>query len=120
MSQQTALFDAEPVASVRRDDLRSSKEAAAAGQVERADQWKRLLQRLHLGPISADTAGLVIDRHRHIASARLGVMQRRGLVEPAGFAMERSVEGGSARKVIRYRLTPAGRVEWSRMFGRVE
>jgi hypothetical protein len=114
---QGSLFDAVPVARVRRHDPRSAKEAAAANVVERSRQWKELLARLHDGPISADTGASVIGRHRSIASSRLGVMAKRGLVEPAGLHLERPAEGGRERRVLRYRLTDVGRREYHRLFG---
>lgn len=116
MSRQLGLFDP-PVAQVRRSDPASSREAAAANEVERSRQWKALLARLHDGPISADTGAQVIGRHRSIASSRLGVMAKRGLVEPAGLHREEPAEGGRERKVLRYRLTDAGRLEYHRLFG---
>lgn len=112
MSAQTSLFDP-PVAQVRRTDPRPSKQAAALDTVERAEQWKCLLRRLHDGPISADTAGELIGRHRSIASTRLGVLCKRGLAEPAGEHRE------LGRKVLRYRLTPAGEREFAQLFGAV-
>ena len=102
---------------VRSTDPTSAKEAAAANEVERSRQWKALLARLHDGPISADTGAHVIGRHRSIASSRLGVMAKRGLVEPAGLFLERPADGGRERKVLRYRLTDAGRREWALLFG---
>ena len=116
MTQQLSLLDP-PVAQVRGSDPSSAKEAAAANEVERSRQWKALLARLHDGPISADTGAEVIGRHRSIASSRLGVMAKRGLVEPAGLHVERPADGGRERRVLRYRLTEAGRREWSLLFG---
>lgn len=117
MSNQLTLgFDA-PAAQVRKSDPRSAKDAAAANVVERQQQWRLILERLHRGPISADTAGTLIGRHRSIASSRLGVMQKRGLVEPAGLHPETPADGGRERRVLRYRLTAAGEREWSQMFG---
>ncbi len=110
MSAQESLFDAPRLGQVRRSDPRTSKQAAA-NLVDASTQIKLLLARLHDGPISADTAGVVIGRHRSIASARLGVMQRRGLAEPAGEHRE------LGRKVLRYRLTPAGEREFALLFG---
>lgn len=113
---QLSLIDAEPAAQVRHTDPISAREAAS-NVVEKKRQWKLLLGRLHGGPISADTGGVVIDRHRSIASSRLGVMAKRGLVEPAGLHLERPVEGGPQRRVLRYRLTDEGRREYHRLFG---
>lgn len=107
----------EPSAQVRRSDPSSSKQAAASNTVEKQRQWKALLHRLAEGPVSADTAAGVIGRHRSIASSRLGVMTRRGLVEHAGMHPERPADGGRERMVLRYRLTPAGRREHTLMFG---
>lgn len=116
MSEQLSLIE-EPVAQVRRTDPRTAKEASASEQVEKQRQWKAILGKLHDGPISADTAGALIGRHRSIASSRLGVMARRGLVEPAGEHYERPVDGGRERKVLRYRLTAQGMREWAALFG---
>lgn len=118
MTAQASLFDAEPAAQVRRSDPRTSAQAAASATVEKQRQWKMLLQALAaFGPISADTAGEVIGKHRSIASSRLGVMQRRGLVEPAGEHYEAPAEGGRERRVLRYRLTLQGHREHAAMFG---
>lgn len=118
MSAQESLFQDYPkVSSARRSDPRTAKQAAASAPLAKAEQWKVLLQRLHDGPISADTAAVVIGKHRSIASSRLGVMAHRGLVEPAGEHKEQPADGGRARNVLRYRLTEAGRLEYSRMFG---
>lgn len=113
---QQHLFG-EPQAAVRRSDPSTSKRAAADHEVEKQRQWRLILERLHDGPLSADTAGRVIGKHRSIASSRLGVMQKRGLVEKAGEHLERSDEGHE-RRVLRYRLTPAGEAEFQLMFGR--
>ena len=116
MTPATLFDDFEEVASVRHTDPRPSREAAQQ-RVEKQRQWRLILERLHRGPCSADTAGEVIGRHRSIASSRLGVMQRRGLVEPAGEFYERPVEGGRERKVLRYRLTAQGHREYAALFG---
>jgi hypothetical protein len=116
MGDQLSLLDA-PVAQVRKQDPRTAKRAAAASSVERAEQWKQLLRRLHDGPISADTAGRVIGKHRSIASSRLGVMVKRGLVEHGGEEYEAPADGGPERLVLRYRLTAAGHREHALMFG---
>lgn len=115
MSAQTALFDYPELAQVRRDDPLPSR-VAAASRTAKAEQWKAILKRLGDGPISADTAGRVTCSHRHIASARLGVMMRRGLVEKAGVHDEPD-EHGRVRPVLRYRLTEAGTRELHLMFG---
>lgn len=115
---QTSLFDP-PVAQVRSRDPKPSKRAAASDVVGRASQIKTLLGRLRHGPISADTAGQVIGKHRSIASTRLAVMEKRGLVVKAGEHPEPD-QYGRVRKVCRYRLTEAGWREHALMFGGVE
>lgn len=102
---------------VRAGDPESSRRAAADNEVEKQRQWRLILERLHSGPISADTAGRVIGKHRSIASSRLGVMVKRGLVEKCeGLVVERSEDTGAERPVLRYRLTPAGEAEYQLMF----
>lgn len=105
-----------PAGRARKRDPRTSKDAAASHQAEKQRQWKLILQRLHDGPISADTAGVVIGKHRSIASSRLGVMAERGLVEKADEHLEAPVDGGGERKVWRYRLTEQGEAEFQLMF----
>lgn len=119
MTAQLSLLDEVPVAAVRRSDPSTSKEAAALQAVETAEQWKLILRRMHDGPISADTAGTLIGKHRSTASSRIGVMQERGLVEPAGKHIEPPAEGGRERPVLHYRLTDAGRREYAALFGGV-
>lgn len=103
------LFDTLKVASVRRTDPRTAKQAAVSHPDRKAEQWKLLLRELHRGPLTADRAGVVIGRHRSTASSRLGVMVDRGLVEHAGEVEERPADGGRARWVLRYAITEAGR-----------
>ena len=112
---EPSLFDAPIVAQVRRTDPTSSREAART-QLRRADQWKVLLRAMVAGPISADSGGRLLDVHRSIASSRLGVMERRGLVEKAGLHLERS-DTGREREVLRYRLTACGHREYALLFG---
>jgi hypothetical protein len=64
---QSTLFDLPHYSAVRRSDPRTAKRAAVVNPDRKAEQWKLLLRRLHDGPITADTAGLVIDRHRSAA-----------------------------------------------------
>lgn len=113
MTMQLSLYpEHAPTAQVRQSDPSSSVDAAR--KVDAASQLKILLARLHDGPVTADEAGELIGRHRSIASARLGVMVNRGLAVPDGYARK------GMRKVLRYRLTDAGRVEFARMFGNVQ
>lgn len=110
------LFDYPSLAAVRRHDPRTSKLAAASDRAAKAEQWKAILKRLVEGPISADTAGRVINRHRSIASSRIGVMMDRGLVQRAGIHLEAG-DDGRERPVLRYELTDAGRREVALMLG---
>lgn len=117
MIAQLDMFDARPTASVRREDPRTSAAAATSHTVAKQGQLKTILLRLRSGPISADTAGLLLGVHRSVASARLGVGVRRGLIEPAGEHLEPPADGGRERKVLRYRLTLAGERECVALFG---
>jgi predicted ArsR family transcriptional regulator len=107
VSAQLDLFGPQ-VAQHRRRDPRPSRVAAAAGRPQREEQWKQLLRRLGAGPISADTAAQVIRKHRSVASTRLGVMRRRGLVVEAGEHVEADADGHE-RPVLHYELTDHGR-----------
>lgn len=117
MTDQLSLLDEVPVAAVRRSDPSTSKQAAAMTTVQNAEQWKLLLRRLHRGPISADTAGVVIGAHRSVGAARLNVLTRRGLAEHAGKHWEPPAEGGREREVLRWRITDAGHREHDLLFG---
>jgi hypothetical protein len=114
---QSTLFDLPSLAQVRKHDPLSARIAAAGNRSAKATQIKALLRRMLDGPITADEGGLLIGTHRSIASARLGVMVKRGLAEHAGEKDERSADGGPKRRVLLYRVTPAGRAEWQAMFG---
>ena len=124
---QTSLFDAVPVAQVRKHDPRTAKQAAALNPEGRAIQAHRILKHLWStgGTITADYA------HRHLSdgeditrgewSARIGVLcsDKRGLLERAGEVDELD-RHGRTRRVLAYRLTEAGRVECERMWSGVQ
>lgn len=118
---QVSLFDAAPVAQVRKHDPRTAKQAAALNPDGRATQAQRILRHLwSAGEITADYA------HRHLSegedvtrgewSARVGVLIHRGLVERAG-EVDEFDRHGRTRRVLAYRLTAAGRAECERMWG---
>ena len=121
--QKESLFDAQPVAQVRKHDPRTAKAAAALDVKRRSTQAQRILRHLWSTgeTITADHA------HRHLTedgeditrgewSARIGVLIHRGLVERAGEVDELD-RHGRTRKVLAYRLTLAGRAECERMWG---
>ncbi len=120
MSPHTSPFDEWPqVARVRRSDPRSSKEAAAFDPKGRNYQRNIILKHLlrdDVDAITADEAGRLIGRHRSIASSRLGVLKKAGLVEPCGFKPDAD-EYGRVRNVELYRLTVHGIRDATLMFG---
>ncbi len=123
MSQQTSLFDAVPVAAVRKHDPRTAKAAAALDPEGRATQAQRILKYLWRfgGTITADGAyRLLTQRDEDISrgewSARIGVLIKRGLMERHG-EVEDVGRRARRRQVLAYRLTPAGEAEVERMFG---
>lgn len=106
---QTSLFDAPKVASVRRSDPRSAKAAAAHDPVGRERQRHLILAHLVAhGPCTADELAPIIDRHRSVASTRLTVLRRAGLVEKCGVKNEAD-QYGRKRWVELHRATDAGR-----------
>lgn len=122
---QLDLFDARPVAQVRKDDPRTARAAAAYNPGNRATQAARILRYLWRfgGTITADYAHRMLsergeDVTRGEWSARIGVLcsRKRGLLERAGEVDELD-RRGRPRKVLAYRLTPAGEAECQRMFG---
>ena len=111
MSQQTgpSLFDAPKVASVRRSDPRTAKAAAAHDPEGRNLQRVRILRHLaEHGPATADECAVVIERHRSVASTRLNVLRKAGLVEKCGVKNEAD-QYGRKRWVELHRVTDAGR-----------
>lgn len=106
---QLDLFSAPKVASVRRSDPRSAKNAAALDPAGRNHQRTLILRHLvHYGPCSADDCALVIDRHRSVASTRLNVLAKAGLAEKCG-TVDAADEYGRVRQVEAWRATQAGR-----------
>lgn len=107
---QASLFDEFPkVASVRKRDPRTAKTAAAADPRGRAYQRTLILRHLvEHGPATADELGRVIQRHRSVASSRLGVLRGEGLVEKCGLKDDVD-EYGKRRTVELHRVTDAGR-----------
>lgn len=125
MSAQLDLFDAKPVAQVRKSDPRTARAAAALNPEGRATQANRILRYLWRfgGTITADYAYRALSQRgedvtRGEWSARLGVLcsRKRGLLEKAGEVDELD-RRGRPRKVLAYRLTPAGEAECDRLFG---
>lgn len=114
------LFDDWPkVAQVRRSDPRTAKAASALDPNGRRYQRNVILKHLlgeDVDAITADEAGRLIGRHRHIASSRLGVLQDEGLVEKCGSKPDAD-EYGKVREVALYRLTPDGLRDAALMFG---
>lgn len=110
MSHVPSLFDDFPkVASVRRSDPRSAKDAAAHDEKGRNRQ--RFLILAHLvehGPCTADELAPVIDRHRTVASTRLNVLYKAGLAEKCG-TKKCPDAYGRLRWVELWRATDAGR-----------
>lgn len=103
--QQTSLFDAPVVASVRRSDPLPARRAAALDPGGR--DYQRTLILAHLasyGPSTADDLALVIDRHRSTASTRLNVLVKAGLVEACGLK-DAPDQYGRVRTVTLYRRT---------------
>lgn len=79
------LFDAPVVASVRRTDPLPARRAAAADPRGRDHQRTLILAHLTVhGPSTADDLAVVIDRHRSVASTRINVLVKAGLVEACG------------------------------------
>lgn len=119
---QVSLFDAEPVARVRKHDPRTARAAAALNPDGRKSQAQRILRYLWTWrTITADEAYRSLTRvgedvTRGEWSTRIGVLMDRGLVERAGEVDELDRRGRS-RKVLAYRLTQAGVAECSRMWG---
>jgi len=105
---QGRLLDLLEPAQARVSDPQSSHDAKARGREDRERQWRMLAVRMLQGPISADTAGLVLGKHRSIASARLGVLVKRKHAQKAGLHSEPD-EHGVEREVLRYELTAEGR-----------
>lgn len=102
--QQTSLFDAPKVASVRRSDPRPARTAAAEDPNGRNHQRTLILEFLrHHGPATADECATVIQRHRSVASTRLNVLVKAGLVEACGLKACPS-EYGVIRDVTLYRV----------------
>lgn len=123
MSAQLDLFDAVSHARARRHDPAPSKRAAALNPDGRASQAARLLKYLWRlgGTITADHAHRTLtlpgeDVTRGEWSARIGVLIHRDLLERAG-EVEEMDRHYRSRKVLAYRLTPAGEAETARMFG---
>lgn len=109
MAEQATLFDVPKVASARRGDPRSAKNAAALDPAGRNHQRTLILRHLvHYGPCTADDCALVIDRHRSVASTRLNVLGRAGLAEKCG-TTDAADEYGRVREVEVWRATQAGR-----------
>jgi DNA-binding MarR family transcriptional regulator len=107
-AQQVSLFG-DPVAAVRRTDPKSSKQAAAADPQGRSHQRTLILRHLvQHGPSTADDCARVIDRHRSVASTRLNVLRKAGLVEKCGLT-DAPDTYGRVRTVELHRATPAGR-----------
>lgn len=106
--QQLTLDVDEPVASVRRSDPRTAKEAARVDPKGRALQKVQMLKRMvQHGPATADDLALVIQRHRSVASTRLNVLRKEGLAEKCGLT-PRTDEYGRKRDVELWRATAAG------------
>ena len=107
--QQTSLFDAPKVASARRSDPRTAKQAAAEDPSGRNHQRTLILRHLvQHGPATADECARVIDRHRSVASTRLNVLGKAGLTEKCGLKREPD-QYGRVRDVELHRATDAGR-----------
>lgn len=107
--QQLSLAIGEPVASVRKHDPRSAKAAAAHDPNGRELQRLRILRYLiEHGPATADDCAKVIERHRSVASTRLNVLRKAGLVEKCGLA-DAPDAYGRVRTVELHRATEAGR-----------
>lgn len=100
---QTQLFDAPVVASVRRSDPLPARQAAAADPAGRDHQRTLILDFLRHGPATADECAVVIHRHRSVASTRLNVLAKAGLVEACGLKACPS-EYGVIRDVTLYRI----------------
>lgn len=103
------LFPAPRVASVRRNDPRSAKRAAAEDPQGRNHQRTVILRYLvQHGQATADDLGTVIGRHRSVASTRLNVLGKAGLAEKCGLRPCPD-EFGKVRDVELWRATAAGR-----------
>lgn len=107
--QQLTLDVGASVASVRRSDPRTAKAAAQHDPNGRDLQRLRILRYLvEYGPATADDCARVIDRHRSVASTRLAVLRKAGLVEKCGLK-DAPDAYGRVRTVELHRATQAGR-----------
>lgn len=108
VSTQEQLFDSPVVASVRHSDPSTAKAAAAQDPHGRDLQRLRILRFLvEHGPATADDCARVIERHRSVASTRLNVLRKAGLVEKCGLT-DAPDEYGRVRTVELHRATAAG------------
>lgn len=104
---EPTLWDIERPGSYRKTDPITSRKAAAANLTARQSQKKQILARLLRDEFvtSHDVADLCSGQNG-TASARLGEMEKAGLLVRCGFEYPAKGRGGVAR--FRYRLTDAG------------